>query len=355
VLQCFKVRPSSNRHRKYDFDKANKTVYLNPSSRLKPLGRHPVDPTPMKRLAALALIIANPIFAEEKPLSDIDRELLLEKLKGIQSTSDSTVKGRFGVALSAFKKARESDTAAHELYLNCIEKIRFEDEARKASEFREWKKRHKDRTDSAGFRLALRHQLNWLVLSLEAAQMEDVTSLSGQGISVLEAILRDADKLKGQEKLLSSPALSSIFADAYGVNNATAPDWPESPLRIDEIYENVVLPPLRTADSLESLRKGWLKRIEHEGLLLEKWTNEGTAGKDRKPAFDKWLVEGRKDLMWAMEIDLFQSGDQQGSALRMLEHLKKNLTHKSAPKWISQFTRLVEGGPTESEENEETK
>ena len=306
----------------------------------------------MKRLAALALLFASPALADEKPLSDIDRELLLEKLKEIQETSNSTVKGRFGVALAAFKKARESDAAAHDLYLNCIEKVRFEDEARKTSEFRDWKKRHKDRTDSAGFRLALRHQLNWLVLSLEAAQLEDLTSLSGQSISVLEAILRDAEKLKGQERLLSSPALSSIFADAYGVNNAKPSGWPDAPLKIDEIYEMIVLPPLRTPDSLDALRKGWLKRIEHEGLLLEKWTDGGNADKDRKPAFDKWLVEGRKDLLWAMEVDLFQSGDQRGAAIRMLEHLKKDLTHKSAPRWISQFTRLVEGGPAELEEEE---
>lgn len=307
----------------------------------------------MKRLAALAIFLVSPVLAEEKPLSDIDRELLLEKLKEIQSTSDSTVKGRFSVALTAFKKARESDTAAHDLYLNCIEKVRFEDEARKASEFREWKKRHKDRTDSSGFRLALRHQLNWLVLTLEAAQLDDVTALSAQSINALEAILKDADKLKGQERLLNSAVLSSIFADAYGVNSATAAAWPDSPLKIDEIYESVVLPPLRTAETLDSLRKGWLKRIEHEGILLEKWTNEGNADKERKPAFDRWLVEGRKDLQWAMEVDLFQSGDQQGAALRMLEHLKKNMTHKSAPKWISQFTRLVEGGPAEVEEEEE--
>jgi hypothetical protein len=50
-----------------------------------------------------------------------------------------------------------------------------------------------------------------------------------------------------------------------------------------------------------------------------------------------------------MEVDLFEAGDQRGGALRMLEHLKKHLTHKSAPKWITQFTTLVEGGTPEGE------
>lgn len=303
----------------------------------------------MKSIAFLVCSLVLPAIGQEKPLSELDRELLLEKLKEIQDTSDNTVKGRYGVALAAFKKARDSSAAAHELYLNCVEKVRYEDQLKKASEFRDWKKRHKDRSDSPAFRLALQHQLNWLVLTLEAAQVEDVSSLASRGISVLEAIIRDAEDLKGQGQLLRSNPLSSIFADAYSIGNAEVGNWPKSPLDIDDLYEYVILPPLRTPETLDSLRKGWLKRIEHEGNLLEKWTNEASGDRDRKPAFEKWLVEGRQNLNWEMEIDLFQSGDQRGAAIRMLEHLKKNLTHKSAPKWIGQFTTLVEGGSLDAE------
>jgi hypothetical protein len=303
----------------------------------------------MKRIALLACLLLLPATGQEKPLSELDRELLLEKLKEIQDTSDNTVKGRYGVALAAFKKARESSAAAHELYLNCIEKVRFDDQLRKASEFRDWKKRHKDRSDTPAFRLALQHQLNWLVLTLEAAQVEDISTLSSRGISVLEAVIRDAEDLKGQDQLLRSNPLSSIFADAYSVGNIEIGNWPKSPLDIADLYENVILPPLRNPKTLDSLRKAWLKRIEHEGNLLEKWTNEASGERDRKPAFEKWLAEGRQNLNWAMEVDLFRAGDQRGSALRMLEHLKTHLTHKSAPNWIAQFTTLVEGGSLDEE------
>ena len=78
---------------------------------------------------------------------------------------------------------------------------------RKASEFREWKKRHKERGDSPAFRLALRHQLNWLVLTLEAAQVDDISVLSAKGVAVLESIIRDAEDLKGQDQLLRSDPL----------------------------------------------------------------------------------------------------------------------------------------------------
>lgn len=298
----------------------------------------------MKRLALLALFSILPVVGQEKPLSDLDRELLLEKLKEIQNTSNSTVKGRYSVALAAFQKARESSAAAHELYLNCIEKVRFQDQSRKPSEFRDWKKRHKERTDTPSFRLALRHQLNWLTLTLQAAQVEEISSLSSQGLSIINAILRDAEELKGKGAILRQNPLSTVFAEAYSVSNIKVGNWPKSPLDIGDLYDNVILPPLRTPETLTSLRSAWIKRIEHEGSLLEKWTNEASGDRDRKPAFEKWLSEGRHSLTWAMEVDLFGAGDQQGAALRMLEHLKAHLTHKSAPTWINQFTQLVEGG-----------
>lgn len=299
----------------------------------------------MKYLTLLLLLL-HPLIAEDKALSELDRELLLEKLKLIQENSDNTLKGRFGLALSAFKRARESPAAAHELYLKCVEKIRFLEEVKKTSEFREWKNRHKERTDSPGFRLALRHQLNWLILSLEAAQIEDISTMSDQSLTVLEAILREAEELKGQESLLKESVLDSIFAKAYDINNLKITNWPKSPLSIKGIYEEIIFPPLREPKSLPQLRQAWLKRIGHEGLLLEKWTNEGSADKDRKPAFEKWLIEGRKDLTWQMEVDLFNHGDQRAAALRMLEHVKTNLTHNSAPQWIEEFTQLVKGDPS---------
>ena len=295
-------------------------------------------------ILAAATLGMGSLHAQEKSLSETDRELLLERLKEIQETADGAVAGRFGVAMAAFKEGMQSDTAAHDLYLNCIEKVRFEDEAKKTNEFREWKRRHKDRTDTPGFRRALRHQLLWLVLTLEAAQDKtEIPKMGGRGITVLEAILKDATVLKGQERLLSSKVLSSEFALAYGVDNIALQGWPASPLDIATIYDVMVLPSLRTPEKLAELRQGWLKRIEHEGLILESWTEEGSDGRDRKPAFEKWLINGRYELTWAMEVDLFNNGDQRGAALRMLEHLKKNLSHQSAPKWIGQFTSLVKG------------
>lgn len=302
---------------------------------------------PMKCLFPLATVLfVGFSTAQEKPLSEVDRQLLLERLAEIKNSSDSTVKGRLQVALTAFRKGRASDSAAHDLYLDCIEKVRFEDELKKTSEFRDWKTRHKERTDTPAFRLALRHQLNWLVLTLEVAAAKDSNTYGDRAIEVVDSILKDAEKLKGQEKILRESALQSVFAEAYSVKSQKIESWPTSPLDLATLYDSIVLPPLRDGSSATSLRKAWLKRIEQEGLFLENWTATSSSDKDRKPAFEKWLKEDRQNLLWNMEVDLFRCGDEKGASIRMLQHLKENLNHKSAPRWITQFTSLVEGGPT---------
>lgn len=292
----------------------------------------------------LAALTCSQVFGQEKPLSETDRDSLLERLKEIQETSDSTVQGRFGTAMTAFRNAMESDAATHDLYLQCIEKVRFEDEAKKTNEFREWKRKHKERTDSPGYRRALRYELTWLVLTMEAARSKGAAaSMGSKCLAVLDSILKDTDDLKGQESTLQGKAGDSVFAKAYGVDNINPAEWPQSPLDIAGIYDLIIMPPLRKPGTLDELRQAWKKRIGHEGLLLESWTNEGSDGSDRKPAFEKWKMDGLPGLTWAMEVDLFNNGDEKGASIRMLEHLKTHLKHQSAPKWIAQFTTLVEG------------
>ncbi len=46
-----------------------------------------------------------------------------------------------------------------------------------------------------------------------------------------------------------------------------------------------------------------------------------------------------------MEVDLFSVGDQKGAALRMLQHIEKNMGHEHAADWIGEFERIVKGEP----------
>ena len=280
-------------------------------------------------------------------MSDADRMALLERLEIIKKQSDDRVSGLYRNAINAYRNAIVSDDKTMDLYLDCLEKVKYDDEKKKTQEFREWKRKNKDKLNSSSMREALRHQLSWLLLSIEAARLEgDVSELGERAVKHLDQIFANAEKLKDHRAILSQNALGSVFAQAYKLN-IKVKDWPRSALDISQVYDKVVMPPLRQPGRINSLRSAWNHRILHEGMIIEKWSvREGkTIGKKdamRPPELEKFITEKRPQLLWDMEIDCFEAGDERASALRMLKHVETYLTHKDAPAWIKEFQGLVQ-------------
>jgi hypothetical protein len=294
---------------------------------------------------ALLLAAAHPLAAREK-LSPSDREALLERLEKIREEADSKVDARFRTAISAFKSAMASPNDSLDLYLNCEEKVNFEDMKKKNVDFREWKRRNTDKLSDTGFRLALQQQLRWLVLTLEAASEDpDRDRLASEAGKVIDLIVAQADALSAHRDIVQQGVTSSVFARAYNINAVKVENWPLSPVPVAAVYEQVLLPPLRRADRIDSLRAAWTKRMVDESALLDAWSgNPGEKPKPgvRSPAYDKFVSETVPKLRWDAEMDLFKAGDEKGAAIRMLKHIEENLSHESAPKWAEDFVALLQ-------------
>ena len=293
---------------------------------------------------------ASPLKADS--LGSDDRELLLEKLASLKSAAEERKGGRIGVALAAFRPAIGSADAAIELYLNCVEKLDFDDQHRKSQDFREWKRRQKDHLDDPSLRLALQLQLQWLVHSLEvAAKPGEIEKMAGKASNALDDIFNNAEKLAGQQNILRQSVTASVFARAYSLSDLDTGEWPTEPLALNQIYHKVILPPLRKPDKTDLLRAAWLKRIQQEAMMREHWSGWNPDGKIgtrealRPPAFEKFLADERPELIFRMEEDLFKAGDQRGAALRMLEHLEHYVGHPSAPDWTDRFIGLIAAEP----------
>ncbi len=287
------------------------------------------------------------VHAEPAPLTEADRIALIEKLEKIQKQSNDRVSGLYRRAISDYRSAIRSDDATMKLYLKCVEKVRFDDQKRKSQEFREWRRKNKDRLNSASMRMALRHQLSWLLLSIEAARRDgDLSEMGTRAIEHLDQILKNAKVLKEHHRILNQDALSSVFAQAYHLN-IKLKGWPKSAMDISQIYDKVVMPPLRNTAHIASLRKAWKKRIQHEGLVSKEWSTSKNADTGRRdtqysPEFEKFLSETRPQLLWDMEIDCYNAGDQRTAALNMIKHLKTYINHKDAPSWIKEFQSLID-------------
>ena len=298
-------------------------------------------------LVGLALIL-NGVRGET--LSPADREALLESLSKLRESAETKVDAKFRVALTAYRAAMSSDDAAIELYLNCMERVNFDEANRKSSEFREWKRKEAEKLSDPSLRLALRYQLRWLVLTLQAfPEKADRAKLAPEAQQAVDAIFNDAQNFSGQDDLLTQSVLATVFAKAYDIDRIKVENWPLAPAQLDPIYEQIILPPLRKPSRLAELHAAWAKRIQQEGARVQYWSKN--RGEDRKgaagpsPAYAKFVEETLPKLQWEMELDMFRSGDESGAATRMLAHLEKHIAHPSAKAWSEELGQLLTPEP----------
>lgn len=285
------------------------------------------------------------------PLTEVDRMELIEGLDKLKSEAKKRAMSRFGGASAAFKEGMASGEAATDLYLKCVEKVDFTDHDKKASEFRDWKKRHDNRLDDEGHALALRHQLRWTVLTMKAAgSPEKIADLADEALEMLSSIYQTPAELRRHVGVLGQSVSSTYFARAYDLSGYKVPNWPMSPLtgtagkvKVDGPFEQLIFPALRAKGDFPALRAAWEKRIQFEEIAAGFWSDEPFDEKTpgESEAREKFLATTKPQLEWAREIDLFKAGDQRAAAIRMFKHLEGNLSHSDARDWEAQFRELI--------------
>jgi hypothetical protein len=317
-----------------------------------------------KPIMKILILILCPALAMQalraEPLSDADRETLLENLDKLKDGAEATLDARFRLAIAAYRNAMTSDAAAVELFLNCTEKVNFKDEQMKAMDFREWRRNQDEKLSDPALGLALRHQLRWLVLTLQAAsEGADRAKLAVEAQNIVDTIFSNPEKLSGQAATLSQSVTTSVFAQAYDINSVKVEKWPLSPIQLEQIYTEILLPPYQKPGSTSQLRAAWIKRIQQEKAKVEHIADEqrrngsnnrndkreekriGMASELRSPEVERFVTDIVPNLMWDMEMDLFTYGDQTGAAVRMLAHLEKHISHSSAREWGEELRKAL--------------
>lgn len=298
------------------------------------------------------------------PLSEADREALIERLDALKKSAVERLDARFQAGVQAYAAAMNSEDDALQLYLKCVEKVDFIDQKKKESDFRDWKRKESERLSAPSFKLALRHQLYWLSLTCQAAsENPDRERLIGLAQNAMDAVFRDLPNLKDQQQVLKQPVTGTVFAKAYEITNIRVEKWALSPADIRNVYEDIVMPPLRNPGGIDKLKDAWMRRIQQEGAVIEYWSGAGKGGgKDkreegrggiadanaRSPEVDRFISDTLPLMQWQMEVDLFKSGDQAAAALRMINHIEKNIGNNSAKDWSDQFRTLLLGGAASS-------
>jgi hypothetical protein len=310
------------------------------------------------------LLISTALLIQAEPLTNSNRESLLENLEKLLNSTNALEDARFRVAIDAYRTAMESDAAAMSLFLDCTEKVKYTALLKEPVEFREWKRKESDKLASGPLRLALRYQLRWLVLTLQSASPKfDRAHLLTDAQQCVDSIFSDFEKFVPHKDILSEAAATSVFAQAYSIEIPKENPWPSSPFDLNQFYEQILLPPLRNPQHLQELRATWVKYIIQEGIKYKftppkkkvqkkgkdgKDNNQGQEGEDnnhyepgKSPQYIKYITETQPELEWKMEEDLFRSGDESAAAVRMLAHLQKYSEHPSLKDWSAAFRTLL--------------
>lgn len=296
-------------------------------------------------IIAVILAITPLAYAQNSPetLTQADRDALLAKLEKMESDSEAKTDARFAMAVSAFQAALANEQGPVQLYLKCKEKIDFTNKEKKPQEFREWKRANEATLSKPAFQQALRYQLRWLLLSLNVASSKKDISVFGPDASKLSAmVIADGEALMDQRGVVGEAVFSSAFAYAYNLDSVSIKNWPTNPLDIDTLYEQVIFPPLKVPGKTEQLRSAWESRIQQQIAFTSKWTKDPSVLK-------KFQTGAYLDLLWKMETDVFNAGDERGAARRMFQHIEKNISNPKAEGWAKQLKSFLEN-PSINEE-----
>lgn len=272
-------------------------------------------------------------FSQLSP--QVAREIT-ERLDALQRTTEQNAQRTFQEALRQIRAASASPSTAVTFYTECVRQVNFEESERSQSEFREWRKNNEQRLRDPALRRVLQLQLLWLEMTLRATMSEvDRTQLAREAQRYQNDLHSEAENLSQYRDLLNRSVLETEFARALRVHTIRPQNWPANPLDVAAVYNQIILPPLRTARDLRAMRDAWAARLRHQETLVSVWTDP------RRRNLQKFLIEDRPQLVWDMHKDLFVAGDANASARAMLAHIQENIPHPRSINWVQELRQLA--------------
>ena len=213
----------------------------------------------------------------------------------------------------------------------------------------------------------LQLQLDYLIFTIEAPTYQDKSTIPGRFKDFIErgiqlatrylpagtpaeadlAKLSDRQRQEVQERqryrqsivkefgsALTQDVYGSAFAKAGGVETHFKKEakWPAGPLSIKAIYENFILPPIRTGN-LERLGPAWDEYVGYEAAVQRAMLDDA--------GYTRWAANDLKDLEFQKWLDVLLYSPNRDIGLNEIINLcKSNPQHPRLGQWISQMANL---------------
>lgn len=279
--------------------------------------------------------VSSGVVAED-PLTSDQLATLLKELESIEAVVEGKRISNRTSAVEMFREAAASDKAALEFHLKCVKMLRFDSRDAKFTEYRDWREKNEDKLKEKSNLLAMRLQLQYLVLTLRVAEGVDRASIVPELEAFVTNIVAHMEDLEGQGmQTLREPVNRTVFSEAYELNQSLKVDkWSYSPGDYASVYEKTIFPYYR-AEKPGELAAVWDRRIGLENQVVE-FINEDDPG-----AMKKHAEERLPRLRWLKAADVFANASQKAGALAMIEILRSDPDHPDATKWLESLQGML--------------
>jgi len=303
--------------------------------------------------------------AEAPKLTAEQTASIMKQLDALDSVIGKNRGDILGGALARCTKALAGGEAGVlALYLECYKLEHFDRVNLKVTDYQDWAKRNMDRHKDPEFLVALRLQLEYLALSIQAQDAKEkdmpalVASLQAYIPKVVAAIqgatkhtvagaVKDNTKGSGNknprgqnfdsdnfQQMLRQSVKNSEFAKAFLLGDfLRSEDWTYDPFDLKGIYEQVILPyyvEKRPAD----LPAQWDNRIKSELAIKAAVMSESE--------YSLYYKERYPGMLWRKAEYLVQHNVNTILAMAdMLRLIRENPTNAEAGDWAKRLRELV--------------
>ncbi len=308
------------------------------------------------------------------PLSAEEMAKLKEQVAQLEKEVEKKRGGLHATQIATLKDAMSGNVKAFNFWLDCKKEQDFDMKGKTATEFAEWKRAQiKGAGTNDAFCAALRLQCHFLMLTVQeshadtdAQQME----IAKSSVEYVEALTnfceKEAELAKGiigsimqtgldpdqavtaenlQETLarvreasaaVGGNVLDSIFARHLKLDGSVKSKngAPTNAGNIDEIYDRMVLAPMRKQKAASTLTSAWAKRIDQTARVAK--------ATKVKELVEKYESEKVPALKFAMYRDQWLMGQQKQAAASMMALISANPTHKDSNDWLEALKRLTD-------------
>jgi hypothetical protein len=298
---------------------------------------------------------------------------ILKELEKAEALIGQGRNGLFSTALAKFREGMASEAAAVGLYLDCYKLENFDRKDLKQTDFMEWRDRNEDRLKDDDFKKALMLQLEYLVMTIQAQDIKETKKMGPLVVALQAFVAKAVTAVQESTKHTASGAVEAKdskgppgggrrggggggggggpggtlngllrqsvqgcdFAKAYLLQDyLDKKDWEYSPLDIDGIYTNVILPYYLQERPTEVAAQ-WDARIT-ASMSIRKAVMSDTE-------FGIYYKEEGPRLQWQKNSYLVTNGLNAVNALaEMLKVIQANPNHPDAAGWLDDFRETVE-------------